>query len=77
MDPFYGLFYYSYLPGCVREDKHFFLNPFDLLSYTEYNDFFDTRTFKTKSTQTDPVQSMLLGEKIIAAYGENYKLLLE
>tara|TARA_E500000178_G_C16322963_1_gene445557 strand:+ start:201 stop:392 length:192 start_codon:yes stop_codon:yes gene_type:complete len=47
-----------------------------------YNHAFQTPTIIPKNkmdvgTQTDPVHSMLIGEKIIKAYGENYKILIE
>ena len=76
-EPYYGLFYYSYFP-CTIRNYDFFEDPFDLLSYISFQEFFRNEyDVNTKATQTPPCPALLIGDKIIKEYGENYTILLE
>lgn len=84
--PYVGLFHHPCLHTILRESKTTLLTN-NLPTDNPYIGFFnhsvllppviDITTTRTVSTQTDPVESMVIGEKVIQAYGNGYRVLLD
>ena len=80
--PHIGLFHYPLLPICIRHSspstyKLPHKNPY--VGYYRHSVLMPPykSTLVHVSTQTDTVDSMVIGDKVIAAYGKNYKILLD
>ena len=82
--PYVGLFQYPFLSCMLRTNHpvHYLLpvtNPYiGTFAHSRPKPIINVvfHPKKDASTQTDPVHSMIIGEKIIEAYGENYKILI-
>ena len=83
--PYLGLFHNPYLSTIMRETRSTF-NYTELPVHNPYVGTFNhssiptpvvqISTKRTIGTQTDTVHSMIIGEKIIKAYGEDYTALI-
>lgn len=75
-----GLFQYPHIPCLLRKTHpiHRLLPHHNPYIGTFNHSIKDVKVVPIKtsvSTQTDPVQSMIIGEKIIKAYGKNFEVL--
>lgn len=80
--PHIGLFHYPLLPICIRHSNpSMYILPHNNPYVGYYRHSVLMPPYKGMvahaSTQTDVVDSMLIGDKVIAAYGENYTILLD
>ena len=84
--PYLGLFHNPLLATILRETRsnfNFTELPVNNPYVGSFNHSFKTipniqlSNKRTIGTQTEPVHSMLIGEKIIKAYGKDYKILFD
>lgn len=84
--PYLGLFHNPFLNTIMRETRSNFdysSLPVDNPYVGSFNHSFsliptiEISKTRTCGTQTDPVHSMIIGEKIIKAYGKDYTALID
>ena len=81
--PYVGLFQYALLPSVIRQNRNIGSillpghNPYvGYYNHSQKPMYIEGQT-KDASTQTDPDAAMVIGEKVMKAYGDDYVILMK